>query len=358
VVGGRKSLLKVALIFVAAMFALAPLPRYAVERTYSRGLYPIVQPRLTTLSNSTPFAWFDVLVVLTVVVTVTMWTVRLQRRSTGIGPTLAVLAVDTAAIGAVLYLWFLGAWGLNYRREPLREQLDFREERITHGALRALALRTADSLNALHRDAHSAGWPDLAATPVALEPAFVRAQHDLALPWTAHAGRPKRTLFNFYFTRVSIDGMTGPFFLETLANGTLLPFERAATIAHEWSHLAGYADESEANFVGWLVCMRGPAPVQYSGWLSLYATVAGSLPRSDRDDMAGRLDEGPKTDLRAISDRIRRHAVPAASRAGYALYDRFLKANRVEAGVRSYGEVLRLLLGTRFNEDGTPVLRR
>ena len=136
-----------------------------------------------------------------------------------------------------------------------------------------LPARTIDSLNALHRDAHAAGWPELADTPAALGPAFVRAQRDLALTWTAHAGRPKRTLFNFYFTRVSIDGMTGPFFLETLANETLLPFERAATVAHEWSHLAGYADESEANFVGWLVCMRGPAPVQYSGWLSLYGTV-------------------------------------------------------------------------------------
>ena len=48
---------------------------------------------------------------------------------------------------------------------------------------------------------------------------------------------------------------------------------------------------------------------------------------------------------------------PAASRAGYAVYDRFLKANRVRAGVRSYNEVLRLLLGTRFNPDGSPVLR-
>jgi hypothetical protein len=30
----------------------------------------------------------------------------------------------------------------------------------------------------------------------------------------------------------------------------------------------------------------------------------------------------------------------------------------VEAGIRSYGEVVRLLLGTKFNEDGSPVLRR
>ena len=352
-----RAVLKFALILGTAALALTPLPRYAVERAYSRGFYPIVQPRLTALSNSTPFAWFDALVLLTICITLALWTMRLRQRKAGLGRTLAGLTIDTAAIGALLYLWFLGAWGLNYQRQPLREQLDYREDRITRDALRTLAERTVDSLNALHGDAHAAEWPDLADTPDVLVPAFLHAQRDLALSWTAHAGRPKRTLFNFYFTRVSIDGMTGPFFLETLTNGTLLPFERAATVAHEWSHLAGYAEESEANFVGWLVCMRGPAAVQYSGWLSLYGTVIGALPRSDREAVVRRLGDGPRADLRAISDRIRGHAVPVASRAGYALYDRFLKANRVEAGVRSYGEVLRLLLGTRFNADGSPVRR-
>jgi hypothetical protein len=363
VVARSKNLLRLALIVVAALFVLVPVPRHAVERTYSRGLDPVVQPRLTALSNSTPFAWFDVLVLLTIGATLALWTVRIGRlpRRSGAAAKVGMLAgltIDTAAIGAVLYLWFLFAWGLNYQRQPLHEQLDFREDRITREALRTLAERMVDSLNALHRDAHAARWPELTEMPTELGPAFLRAQRELALPWTARTGRPKRTLFNFYFTRVSIDGMTGPFFLETLTNGTLLPYERGATVAHEWSHLAGYADESEANFVGWLVCMRGPVAAQYSGWLSLYGTVVGALPRSDREDMARRLEEGPRADLRAISDRIRRYAVPAASRAGYALYDRFLKANRVEAGLRSYGEVLRLLLGTTFNEDGSPVLRQ
>ena len=341
---------------MAAIVALAPLPRHDVERTYSRGLYPIIQPRLTTLSNYTPFAWFDAMVVLAACVLVVSWTVRLRHRRAGIARTIGELTIDTAAIAAVFYFWFLAAWGLNYQRLPLREQLDFREERITRAALRELAAQTVDSLNALHHHAHAAGWPELAATPEALEPAFVQVQHDLALTWTVHPARPKRTLFNFYFTRVSIDGMTSPFFLETLTNDTLLPFERSATIAHEWSHLAGYGDESEANFVGWLVCMRAPAPIQYSGWLSLFGTIVDALPRSERDEITRRLDEGPRADIRAISDRIRRHAIPAASRAGYALYDRFLKANRVEAGVRSYGEVVRLMLGTKFNEDGSPVV--
>ena len=334
------------------------MPRYAVERAYSRGVYPIVEPALTALSNLAWFALFDVTVVLTLVLIVVRWTLALRRKTRHLGPTLGFLAVDTAAIAAVLYLWFFGVWGLNYQRLPLREQLDYREERITPDALRALANQTVGALNALHSDAHAAGWPELPAISASLESAFVHAQRDLAMSWTARPGRPKRTLFNFYFTRVAVDGMTGPFFLETLTNQTLLPFERASTVAHEWSHLAGYADESEANFVGWLVCMRGPVSAQYSGWLSLYGTVAGALPRSERDEIVRTLDEGPRNDLRAVSDRIRRHVVPAASRAGYAVYDRFLKANRVEAGVRSYGEVLRLLLGTRFEENGAPALRR
>jgi len=104
--------------------------------------------------------------------------------------------------------------------------------------------------------------------------------------------------------------------------------------------------------------MRGDVPAQYSGWLALYGPVAGALPASEREEFSRRLDPGPRADLRAISDRIRSHAIPTASRAGYALYDRFLKANRVQAGIRSYGEVVRLMLGTRFTEDGAPVVRK
>ena len=350
--------LKLLVVLAAAALALAPLPRGAVERIYARTIYPILQPPVTALANSTPFAWFDVMVLVATASLVMMWLTRLVRRRAGAAKVIAGLTLDTLAAVAVFYLWFLGSWGLNYRREPLRAQLDFQEHRITTEALRALALRNVESLNALHGAAHAAGWVELAEMRSVLAPAFVQAQQDLAMSWRVEPGRPKRSLFDFYFTRVSIDGMTDPFFLETLANQSLLPFERPATVAHEWSHLAGYADESEANFLGWLVCMRGPASVQYSGWLSLYGTVVNALPRGDRDEMIRALAPGPRQDLRAIGERIQRHIVPVASRAGYALYDRFLKANRVEAGIRSYSDVIRLLLGTSFDADGSPVLRR
>jgi hypothetical protein len=353
--------IKIVLIVFAVAVAVTPLPRTRVERLFSRGLYPIIQPRLTALSNSTSFAWFDLTVFISVTAILLMWTVRLRRarlsRGRGRAGALAGLVLDTAAVAAVLYLWFLAVWGLNYRREPLRASLDFSEERITRDALRALAMKNIELLNGLHASAHRSPWPELADVPAALGPAFERAQRDLGMPWLAVAGRPKRSILDFYFTRVSIDGMTDPFFLEALAIQSLLPFERHFTVAHEWSHLAGYADESEANFVGWLVCMRGPVPAQYSAWLGLYGTVMNALPRSVRDEIGRQLGPGPREDLRAVAERVRRQTVPIARRASNVMYDRFLKANRVEAGIRSYAEVLKLLLGTRFTNEGAPVLR-
>ena len=86
-----------------------------------------------------------------------------------------MLALDTAAVAALMYLWFLAAWGLNYRREPLRTLLDFQEDRITRESLHALALRDVDSLNALYAVAGAGRWPELADLTPVLDPAFERA---------------------------------------------------------------------------------------------------------------------------------------------------------------------------------------
>jgi hypothetical protein len=351
-------IVRATLIVLAVAAAATPLPRSVVERVYARGVYPMLQTRLTAITNRSSVAWLDVGAGLLVLGLVAMWVARLRRAARGSRlRTAAALSADSAAAGAVVYLWFWLAWGLNYQRAPLREQLDFDEARISRQAVTFLAIQNVEALNRLHREAHREGWPEFADVPARLRPAFARAQRDLGVEWQPVAALPKRSVLDWYFTRTAIDGMTDPFFLETLTNQGLLPFERTFTVAHEWSHLAGYADESEANFVGWLVCMRGPASAQYSAWISLYGTILGAVPRSEREGIARELQGGPRADLRAIQERIRAQTVPLARRASEAAYDRFLKANRVEAGIRSYSDVIRLLVGTRFTPDGTPVLR-
>ena len=351
-------MLRIALIAAALGAALTPLPRTMVERLYSRGLYPVIQPRLTSLANRVDVALFDVALVVLTAAVLALWIIALRRTPRGtILKTLRRLLLNTGAIAAVVYFWFLAAWGLNYQREPLRTQLDFQDERVTDESVRALARRDVDEMNRLHDAAHRAGWADFAGTAARLDAPFDRVQRELAMSWRAASGRPKRSLLDFYFRRVAVDGMTDPFFLETLANQGRLPLERPFVVAHEWGHRAGYAEESEANFLAWLICMRGGDATRYSAWISLFGTIVSALPADQRDAESQRLQSGPREDLRAMAERINREVNPDASRAGYAVYDRFLKANRVRSGVRSYNEVIRLLLGTRFNPDGSPVLR-
>ena len=353
-----RRLLEIGLIAIAVAVACTPLPRGIVERIYARRIYPAIQPHLTSLSNAVPIALFDVTMVGLTIGVFTMWIVTIRRAGRGrrMGA-VGGLMIDSAAIAAALYVWFLCAWGLNYQREPLRSIVDFDETHVTSEALIELAGRDIDALNALYGAASRYDWPALRDVPAVLDPPFLNAQHELALRWRTEPAIPKRSLLDLYFRRVSVDGMTDPFFLETLTNDSLLPFERPFVVAHEWSHLAGYADESEANFIAWLICMRGDAAIQYSAWISLYGTIVSSVAPGDRPSLVARVQPGPAADLRAMRDRIVRQTNPAASKAGYAMYDRFLKANRVEAGVRSYSEVVQLLLGTRFNPDGRLALK-
>ena len=258
---------------------------------------------------------------------------------------------------AAFYLAFLLLWGLNYRRVRLADKLQIDEASISPDSASAATNTTIEQLNALHSSAHEMGWAPLAALDAELADAFARADRALGGRMPPVVARPKTTLLDLYFRRVGVEGMTDPYFLETLVQRELLPFERPFVVAHEWSHLAGFADESEANFVGWLACVRGSVADQYSGWLFLYGELSRTVRAGDRGQFAAALAPGPRADLNAIADRYRRQVNPRASAAGWRVYDRYLKANRVAAGTASYDQVVRLVLGARFGPDWTPLLR-
>jgi len=167
---------------------------------------------------------------------------------------------------------------------------------------------------------------------------------------------PKRSLLERYFRVAAIDGMTDPFFLEVILNPDTLPFERPFVLLHEWAHLAGYANESEANFVAWLACAQGDAMARYSGWLVIFEHAAASLPKTDRAKLTSQLAAGPRRDLQAAAARYAR-ASPVVRTAARDVYDTYLRANRVSDGVASYTAVIRLMLGAGLEDGGGPRLR-
>ena len=178
-----------------------------------------------------------------------------------------------------VYLMFLLLWGFNYRRLSMADRLMISPGAPDGAAVTTLGLEAAAQLNRLHAGAHSAGWRGSEWRDERLTAAFASTQRALSDAPLAQPGRLKWTLFGFYFRWAGVDGMVDPFALEALANPDLLPWERPFVAAHEWAHLAGYAHEAEANFVGWLTCVRADAPAQSQ---RLVVPVLGDRERSER----------------------------------------------------------------------------
>jgi hypothetical protein len=348
--------LALGIVTLAGCVALAPLPAAAVEQWYSRGLYPIVQRGLTTASNLTPFAWLDLWLLTAVGLAVWLWS-RPFRRHRGHGGLVALQSLwITIVAGACVYLVFLGCWGLNYRREPLATRLALSDGMPTTEAVVALGRKVVSNANRLREVAHVDGWPDAQVDDARLRAAAAHVQV-LIQGERVIVARLKPTLLRWLFRWEGVDAMTNPFGLEVLRNPDLLPFERPFVAAHEWAHLAGFANEAEANFIGWLTCLHADRRSQYSGWLFLYWQLASELETSNLDDLARALSLGVRDDLDAMSTRLRRGLIPAFQRAGWGVYDQYLKANRVKSGVKSYGEVLTLVLRATFDDRWRPALQ-
>ncbi|HTM04987.1 MAG TPA: DUF3810 family protein [Vicinamibacterales bacterium] len=350
--------MQVGLILVAAVAAIAPIPAPIVEATFSTRVYPAIQHTITPLANLVPFAWFDVIVV--AVIAGVVWLLvrawRDARRVRRWAPALHRLW-GLAVAAAALYVVFLLLWGLNYRRVPMTARLLLDRTAPTREAVNALGRQAAMQMNMLYARAHALGWAGDEWHDASLIRSFTDVQQMLEDTPAVVPGRLKWTIFGPYFRWTGVDGMVDPYALEVLANPDLLPWERPFVAAHEWSHLAGFADESEANFVGWLACVRGDAAAQYSGWLYLFWEVSGEVSGRDRGAMLASLDAGPRSDVTAIAERLRRGQLPLLRTVSWAMYDQYLRANRVDEGIRSYGEVVTLILRARFEEGFRPVRR-
>ena len=346
-------------VAAAAAAALVPVPAGWVEHYYARGWFPVVQRGLTSISNAVPFALIDTLIAaaagagLLVVVSV------LRAPRGRLMTTVIRRAWQCIVVASLIYLVFLATWGGNYRRDPVSARLDFDESRVTNAAVVALNEAAIVELNRLRPrlPVSAAGWGDAKQTAVDLLPALETGTALLGLPGPVLAGRPKWTVLDLYFIRAGVSGMTDPFFLETLLASNLLPFELPEVVAHEWGHLAGFARESDASFFGLLVCLHGNDAAQYSAWLDVYVRTLSARVRDERRAAQARLPEAVRADLKAMADRSERDQVRAVSQIAWRSYDSYLRSQRIGSGVRNYGEVVRLLAGTRFEAGWKPALR-
>ncbi len=334
---------------LAVLAATWHVPEPWLDGTYRTALYPAMQTAGTTLSNLIPIAGAD-LVIAGLLVAIALGVLR-ARAATDRRAAFARLGFDLLATGAMLVFCFYAFWGWWYMRPSVATRIDYDGKRIDARALARLAEETTHALNTLAPLA-KADATDGAALRAAIEPTFQTTIVALGAPGPIVVSRTKRALFDPYMTATGVTGFMDPFGWDVVIQHRLTRFERPFTIAHEWTHLAGFANESEANFAAVLACTRATdAIVRYSGWINVY----GVLPDATRRTM--RLSPLVIADLTTIYLRYKNDIKKPLFDLQWKSYDHYLKANHIASGMVSYNEVTSLILGARFDPNGLPLPR-
>jgi hypothetical protein len=345
--------LDAALIALALLVTAAPWPASTIERFYSNGVFTWLNATFVPLANAVPFAIGDVEVALAVLVPVALW-IRALRRARGKRTrTVFALLAHTAGFAAAVVLAFELLWALNYHRVPVAVRVDFDPARIDATNVSAFSDRIIGILNddvaAAHARARSE-TPEQTRAELARDFAPVVAR--LGDTWPVAVTVPKTTIADRIYAMAGVGGQYDPWAFETLLAATFLPFEWPRALAHEWAHVAGFTDEGDANFIGTMTCLRSSDPlIRYSAAFWTY----GELPAADRARVP--IVPAVAADIAASNARFARWYNPRLFTISWRVYDRYLRASGVRGGVVSYSNDLRMLVGTRFDDDGLPLPR-
>ena len=355
------------LIISASMMALAAgKPQFA--EWYSENIYPAFVDSIGRLWGIFPFSVSELVLyiliaafVLSLAVMVTKSVksmkekkkFRRQSTDTAVSSGAARAAASwlsciLLATGILAFLYTI-CCGINYHRRSFSEEEGIVTYRYTAQELKDVCLWLTEEVNALSGevDRGSSGVMTLEAPE---GEGAVEAMRDLAEEFPALEGyypQPKKLLVSEILSYQGLTGIYSPFTVEANYNGDMTAYNIPFTTCHELSHLRGFMQEEEANFIAFLACIGAErTDFQYSGYLSGWVYCMNALYRADHEswqEVRPLLAEEAGPDLEADSafwDEYEGRISETADR----INDTYLKVNGQADGVRSYSRMVDLIV--------------
>ncbi len=340
---------------------------------YSRGnssflekIYPASWNRMLIklLSNATgvlPISLGELFLYANVIAGIILLFLLLKRIFTG---GFFKLAYRIASYVAILYIIFMVVFGLNYNRASLREELAL--ERVNYGqeelyALNESLISRANDLRSLVPE-NEEGIFTLTDSKQDIFKLALEGYQDFSEDFPVFSGEygiAKGIIASEALNYTGITGIFMPYTGEANVNikGPDLLFP--ATVLHEMAHQRGIAYEDEANYMAFLVSSYHEyEPIQYSGTMLALINSMNALYREDKESYRELYDtysDGVKRDLRAYSQFYDAYEGEVNEKAT-KVNDTYLKSNGQTSGVKSYGEMVNLLL-EQFVQRGEIVFK-
>ncbi len=338
-----------------------------VEQYYSAGLYPALLSLRLWITAWVPFSIGDLLYIIVCIYLIYKLIRSLVNiKKEGINK---VKIWRASAIILLVWISFKLLWGLNYDRLGAGHLLDIEQKAYSGAAVDSLVNELIDSLNSTRKLLTQAkiGVDTL---PVANPaPYFSLAQEAYQSAKSSYtflpkqAPRVKATLFNPLADYVGFTGYFNPFTAEGQVRTDMPGLELPFVACHETAHMLGFASESEANLIGYLVATKSTNPyVRYSAYNEIftYAQREQFVQLAQQKDSVGfmgavaqnraRLDTLVKQDRKAVRNFFNRHRSSVAPIMS-GVYEQYLFLNKQNAGLKSYDEVIGWLIDLKRKQQ-------
>jgi hypothetical protein len=316
-----------------------------VEHYYSKGLYPYIAKFLSSFSNLIPFPLWDVFWVLIVLLIISGLVLIVVKK---IKPGWFILR--TLQLLALIYSLFYIGWGYNYFRPKIENRIGWESTKPDEVIFRSILDSVIINTN---RNYTLISISDYSKIDSLVEESYRINSIGLGIDFPNGTRRPKTMIFSSFYGKLGVSGYFGPFFNEIHVNSYLLPMDYPFVLAHEKAHQFGVTSEAEANFVAFIICVKSEdLQLKYSGYQSLlFYFLKDASQMSDYKEYLNKVDKKVITDLRFRQKYYRTLENKKFSDMQTAANDVYLKANKIEKGVKNYNQVVSLVISWYYNNN-------
>lgn len=265
---------------------------------------------------------------------------------------------------AVLFFLYVANCGINYRRISFSEKAGIITAQHSVQDLKEVCIWLTEEVNArvglVERNAEGEmvlGVREGSGTEEDPGKAAVESMIRLSGEYPDLNGfypEPKPVIVSEILSFQGLTGIYSPFTIEANYNRDMPDYNIPFTACHELSHLRGFMQEEEANFIAFLACSESErTDFQYSGYLTAWVYSMNALYRMQTqywEEVREQLREEADTDLLANS-QFWNYYDGAVARVSDKVNDTYLKVNGQSAGVKSYGRMVDLLIAYAGQES-------
>lgn len=341
-------ILTVALVIQWAFIQLISKHPDSVEKYYSNGIYKFISKGFQLAFGWIPFSIGDLFYGALLILIGQGVYVAIKTKTFNLKLTLFKIG----AFVSVIYFVFHLNWGMNYYRQRVHEKLQFEISEYSEDELIAFSKKLIAKLNTVHSsltksDTLIVEFP-ISKQEINTVSYDVYDEFQTKFPQFSHSKVTiKSSLFSVPLAYMGFGGYLNPFTNEAQVNYLSPTNSYSATVCHELAHQIGIAPESEANFIGYLAGINSSNHYfQYAAYLNALRYCLGEIYYSNEqkfETLKLTMNPGIVKDIQQQKDFWESYSNWSEKYFEF-FYDKFLKVNNQEDGIKSYNKMVVLLI--------------